>query len=108
MPNFSTEFNITTDASDVGIGAVLSQVNSNGHDKPISFASRFLSKTEKKWSVTERELLAIIWALSQFCEYVYGRHFKLYTDHLPLTWLKTCKTPSAYAPMHTPACGIRF
>ena len=94
MPNFTTEFNITTDASDVGIGAVLSQVNSNGHDMPISFASRVLSKTEKKWSVTERELLAIIWALSQFREYVYGRHFKLYTDHLPLTWLKTCKTPT--------------
>ncbi|GFU94430.1 retrovirus-related Pol polyprotein from transposon 297 [Trichonephila clavipes] len=61
LPNFSEQFNLFTDASGVGIGAVLQQ-----NQKPIAFASRTLNKAERNYTVTERECLAVIWALNKF------------------------------------------
>lgn len=60
-PDFSRQFNLTTDASNFAVGAVLSQ-GPIGSDKPIAFASRTLNKSEEKYSAIEKELLAVVWA----------------------------------------------
>ncbi|GFV88668.1 retrovirus-related Pol polyprotein from transposon 297 [Trichonephila clavipes] len=64
LPNFQEQFNLFTDASMVGIGAVRNQ-----NHRPIAFASRTLNKAERNYTVTERECLAVIWALIKFKTY---------------------------------------
>lgn len=93
-PNFEETFILTTDASAFAIGAILSQGPIN-KDLPIAYASRTLCSSEIKMSVIERELLAIIWAVKHFRPYLYGRKFKLVTDHRPLTWLFSIKDPGS-------------
>ena len=61
---------ITTDASTKGLGATLWQEQSDGKLKPIGFASRFLSDTEKKYAINELELLAVLWGLEHFRFYI--------------------------------------
>lgn len=89
FPDFKKTFIITTDASDVALGAVLSQDN-----HPIAYASRTLSETERKYNTTEKELLGVLWAITQFRPYVYGRQFILRTDHKALIWLTKLKEPN--------------
>lgn len=91
-PDFSKPFVLTTDASKYAIGAVLSQ-GPIGYDRPISFASRTLTKTEENYSTIEKELLAIDWACKYFRPYLFGRKFILYTDHKPLTYAINLKDP---------------
>jgi len=89
FPNFSTEassFVVYTDASSIGIGAVLEQ---DSH--VIAYASRALTKSEKHYSVIQRECLAVVYALKQFRHYLIGRPFTLVTDHAPLQWLSAQK-----------------
>jgi hypothetical protein len=92
FPNFSLPFFIQTDASNNAIGAVLLQKQSNLF-KPVAFASRKLSETEKRYSTTERELLAIIYAYDQFYSHVYGRKIVFYSDHEPLATMTNLKNP---------------
>ena len=75
---------ITTDASTKGLGATLWQEQDIGDLKPIAFASRFLSDTEKKYAINELELLAVVWGLEHFRLYIYGKPVKLLTDHQAL------------------------
>lgn len=84
-PDFSKEFILTTDASNYAVGAVLSQ-GPVGKDRPIAYASRTLNKTEERYSTTEKEFLAIVWAVNHFRPYLHGRKFKMFTDHKPLTF----------------------
>ena len=84
FPDFSQPFILTTDASNIALGAVLSQ-GQIGKDRPVAYASRTLSKTEQNYSTIEKELLAILWATKYFRPYLYGKKFTLYTDHQPLT-----------------------
>lgn len=79
-------FSIWTDASAVGLGAILTQEDEHGISHPILFASRTLSKSERNYSATKRELLGIIFALQKFDYYVAGQRFILYTDHRALTF----------------------
>lgn len=93
-PDPEKPYILTTDASNVALGAVLSQ-GPIGNDKPIAYASRTLSDTETRYSTIERELLAIIWAIKHFRPYLHGRKFFIYTDHRPLKWLNSMKDPSS-------------
>ena len=91
-PNFSKEFVLDTDASDSGIGAVLSQLGDDGKHV-IAYGSRPLTKTERKYCVTHRELLAVIVFTKHFRPYLLGRHFTLRTDHGSLQWLYSFHEP---------------
>ena len=92
FPKFDEIFIVTTDASNFALGAVLSQ-GTIGRDLPISFASRSLNPAEINYFTTEKELLAIVWAVQHFRPYLYGRKFTLVTDHRPLIWLHNLKDP---------------
>lgn len=86
FPEFDKPFNLTTDASNYAIGAVLSQ-GEIGKDKPIAYISRSLNKTEEGYATNEKEMLAIVWALDNLRNYLYGaKKIKIYTDHQPLTY----------------------
>lgn len=93
-PDFTKEFNLTTDASNLAIGAVLSQ-GPIGTDKPIAYASRTLNTSEINYSTIEKELLAIVWATKYFRPYLFGRKFKIVTDHRPLQWVMNIKEPNS-------------
>lgn len=82
-PDLNRPFILTTDASDYSLGAILSQVYSQG-EFPIAYASRSLGKSERNYSVIEKEMLAIYWAVNNFRPYLYGRKFTVVTDHKPL------------------------
>jgi hypothetical protein len=73
---------IRTDASSVGMGAVLLQER-NGLLHPVHYASRKMSETQQRYSTIERECLAIVWGLTKFSRFLLGR---------PLTFLKSAKT----------------
>ena len=75
---------IDTDASQTGVGAIISQIV-NGNERVIAYASRTLNQAERNYSITKREFLAVIFALKQFRHYILGRSFLLRTDHAPLT-----------------------
>lgn len=93
-PDFSKEFILTTDASKFALGAVLSQ-GTIGSDKPIAYASRTLNSSETNYSTIEKELLAIVWATKYFRPYLFGRKFKVVTDHKPLQWLMNLREPNS-------------
>lgn len=93
-PDFNKEFILTTDASNQGLGAVLSQ-GEIGKDLPIAYASRNLNKAEKNYTTSEKELLAIVWGVKHFRPYLYGRKFKIASDHKPLTWIMNVKDPGS-------------
>lgn len=93
-PNSTDPFILYTDASLVGIGGALSQVQ-NGEEKVIAYAIKTLSKTQQNYCVTHRELLAVVEMLKQFKHFLLGRHFLLRTDHAFLVWLKILKVQRA-------------
>jgi len=85
-PDNQGRFILDTDASNHGIGAVLSQ-KQEGTEKIIAYFSRVLNKSERNYCVTRRELLAIVESLKSFHHYLYGSRFVVRTDHISLRWL---------------------
>lgn len=93
-PNMSKPFKIETDASDYGIGCVLSQKDSTGNWRPIAFESKKLSKAEQSYPAQERELLGILHALRTWRCLIDGNKYTVYTDHLPLKYFRTQTKPT--------------
>lgn len=92
-PDFTKRFVVQTDASGEGLGASLTQCQ-DGKEVVIAFASRSLSDNEKKFTVTEQECLALVWAVKKFRPYLEGYRFTAVTDQQALKWLMQLAQPS--------------
>ena len=92
LPNDEGVYQLDCDASDTGLGSVLSQMQ-DGVERVIAYASRTLSKAESSYETTRKELLGIVFGLKQFRQYLTGRHFVIRTDHAALTWLRRTPEP---------------
>ena len=87
LPTCRDIFILDTDASEIGLGAVLSKMV-DGEERPVAFASSLCSAAERNYNVTRRELLAVMFALKTFRQYLLGVKFNIRTDHAALQWLK--------------------
>src|SRR5207249_731991 len=94
-PRRDQSFIIRTDASDYAVGCCLAQVNEEGQEMPIAFASSKLSDVQTRWSTIEKEAYAVIYALQKFDTLVFGSRIELYSDHNPLRYLVSCAPKSA-------------
>lgn len=94
MPVDSGQYVLDTDASDTGLGAVLSQIQ-DGVERPIAYASRSLNSAERNYCTTRKELLAVVYGLKQYRQFLLGRPIVIRTDHSSLQWLR--KTPEPVA-----------
>jgi hypothetical protein len=92
-PDFNKPFILQTDASNYGLGAVLTQRDTKGKERVISYASRTLLKAKRKWHTHELEALAALWGYEHFRPYLIGRKFLLETDHHLLQWLRNERRP---------------
>jgi len=92
LPSDEGTYVLDTNASDFGLGAVLSQCQ-HEQEKVIAYASRTLGKPEQKYETMRKELLAIVTGLKKFRQYLLGRHFVIRTDHAALTWLRRTAEP---------------
>lgn len=93
-PDFEKMFVVQTDASDVGLGAALKQEH-GGELHPVAYLSRKLYPRETRYSVIEKEGLALKWALDSFKYYLLGRYFVVETDHRALQWINKMKDTNA-------------
>jgi len=84
FPNFGNGFMLESDASGVGLGAILTQKQEDGTVQPIAYASRTLQSHERRYSATELEALGIVWPVKHYRHYLYGHHCHVYSDHEPL------------------------
>ena len=91
--NEAGQFFLDVDASGVGIGGVLAQ-EQEGRERVIAYASRAMNKAEKNYCITEKELLAVVYFIQYFRQYLLGRKFIVRTDHQALVWLFKLKEPS--------------
>ena len=92
-PNFEVPFVLQTDASNTGLGAVLTKSIDNV-EHVMSYASRTLTDAEVKYTTTEKECLAIVWAIQKFRPYLEGYKFTVITDHSSIRWLHNLKNPT--------------
>jgi hypothetical protein len=94
-PDFRQEFILATDASNYGLGAILSQRSPTGLETVIAYASKTLNSAERNYSTTEKECLAIVWACKHFNKFLIGRQFSLFTDHAALRHLNNSYATNA-------------
>ena len=92
-PDFRRPFYVFCDASNTGLGAILKQKDDEGKERVIAYASRILQPTERKYPTTQKECLAILYAIDQFRYYVSMTKFFVVTDHHSLCYLMKVKKP---------------
>lgn len=92
-PDFTKPFIIQCDASDTGVGAILYQ-ECDGIEHPVAYASKTLTSCQRKYTVTEKELLAVIFGIEKFRSYIEGTKFTVETDHASLIYLRNLSNPS--------------
>ena len=80
FPDFAIPFRLYSDASNIGLGAILAQ-QQGGRERVICCASRTLNKAEQNYSATKKECLAVVWRIKNFQNYLIANHFNVYTDH---------------------------
>ena len=90
-PDYEKKFYLQTDASNRGIGAVLSQMGEDGSDRPVAYYSRILLSREKNYAAVDKECLAIVDGIRHFQIYLTGVPFEVITDHKCLQWLDSVK-----------------
>ncbi|KAG1140721.1 hypothetical protein G6F37_012936 [Rhizopus arrhizus] len=93
-PDFSKPFILVTDASKAGLECILTQLDDNGHEHPIIFASRGLRSSEINYAPIKLECLAVIWAVNMFRPYLLGKRFTIITDHSALHGLLKSPNPT--------------
>jgi hypothetical protein len=91
QPVYTQPFILYTDASALAIGANLSQVDADNNEYVCFYASRLLKGAELHYTISEKECLAVIYAVKFFRIYLFGQNFKVVTDHSALTWLMSIK-----------------
>ena len=104
--DYKKPFRVYTDASEIGLGAVISQVQ-NEIEHVIAYASRSLNKAERRYIAHKLEFLALKWAVTdRFHEYLYGREFEVFTDNNPLTYILTSAKLDATGQRWVAALGL--
>ena len=93
-PSFDDDFVLKTDASVMGLGAALAQLQFDGFAHPIAYASCALSPSERNYGITDLETLAVVWALSHFHYYLYGHKVTVITDHTAVKAILDAPNPS--------------
>ena len=86
-PDPEKEYHLFTDASQIGVGGMLTQEDENGNFRPIAYCSKVFNKTQQKWHVSEQELFASIHCIEKWGRLLRGRKFILHTDHKNLKML---------------------
>ena len=94
-PDPNREYLLETDALRLGLGAMLSQRQSDGKYHPVEFGSRALHGAEANYHSTKLEFLAMKWSIKHFQTYVLGCHFKVHTDNNPLMYFFTSPNMNA-------------
>ena len=93
-PDFSVPFRLYTNASNIGLGAILAQ-KQEGRERILCCPSRTINKSEQNYSATKKECPAVVWGIEYFRNYLIANHFKVYTDHYSLQWLRSVKNEFA-------------
>ena len=93
QPDFNEKFTIQSDASNTGLGGILTQVI-DGEERVIAYASRSLSRAERNYATLEKELLGVLFCIDKFKQYIEGVRFNVITDNYSLLWLNNLKNPS--------------
>jgi len=96
-PRYDRPFQIQCDASDYAVGCCLSQLDDEGRERPLAFASVKFTEVQRRWSVLEKESYAVVYALRQFDVIVFNSKVVVFTDHNPLTYMVNNTPKSAKA-----------
>jgi hypothetical protein len=93
QPDYRREFLLITDASGIGLGAILAQIDDKKREYVIAYASKMLNETEQRYPITEQECYAVVWGIRHFHKYLIDKKFKVITDHAALKGLMNNKIP---------------
>ena len=95
IPCIGKPFTLHTDASGCAGGDTLGQVDDDGVEHPLAFASQTLTGPQCTWSTIEMEAFAIVWALGRFKDIIFGTKITVYCDYNPLQYVRECAPKSA-------------
>ena len=95
VPSEGQPFIFHTDSSGKAVGASLGQLDGDGVEQPLAFASQKLTPAQQIWSTIEREAYAVIWTLNKYRDLIFGNKVTVYCDHNPLQYIRECASKSA-------------